>query len=98
MYVDKRHKTPEGCGGRGVHIDREPSFLRFSALKENPLRRTDLDDFVACYNPKNRYERNAAIVLGDLFVAKGPGGLGARGTKKVGFAHMPTRSCSSVTK
>ncbi len=26
-------------------------------LKENPLRRTDLDDFVACYNPKNRHER-----------------------------------------
>ena len=27
-------------------------------LKENPLKRTDLDDFVACYNPKNRHERN----------------------------------------
>jgi type I restriction enzyme M protein len=26
-------------------------------LKENPLKRTDLDDFVACYNPKNRHER-----------------------------------------
>jgi hypothetical protein len=26
-------------------------------LKESPLKRTDLDDFVACYNPKNRYER-----------------------------------------
>jgi type I restriction enzyme M protein len=26
-------------------------------LKENPLKRSDLDDFVACYNPKNRYER-----------------------------------------
>src|SRR5436190_4697978 len=22
-------------------------------LKENPLKRSDLDDFVACYNPKN---------------------------------------------
>src|SRR5690242_7249934 len=29
-------------------------------LKENPLRRTDLDDFVACYNPKNRHERKPA--------------------------------------
>jgi type I restriction enzyme M protein len=26
-------------------------------LKENPLKRVDLDDFVACYNPKNRHER-----------------------------------------
>jgi type I restriction enzyme M protein len=24
-------------------------------LKENPLKRSDLDDFVACYNPKNRH-------------------------------------------
>lgn len=26
-------------------------------LKENPLKRSDLDDFVACYNVKNRHER-----------------------------------------
>jgi type I restriction enzyme M protein len=26
-------------------------------LKENPLKRAALDDFVACYNPKNRHER-----------------------------------------
>ena len=26
-------------------------------LKENTLKRTDLDDFVACYNPKNRHKR-----------------------------------------
>ncbi len=26
-------------------------------LKENPLKRSDLDDFVKCYNPKNRHER-----------------------------------------
>jgi hypothetical protein len=26
-------------------------------LKENPLKRSDLDDFVACHNPKNRHER-----------------------------------------
>jgi type I restriction enzyme M protein len=30
--------------------------MRFT-LKENPLKRSDLDDFVACYNPKNRHER-----------------------------------------
>ena len=27
-------------------------------LKENTLKRSDLDDFVACYNPKNRHDRN----------------------------------------
>ena len=26
-------------------------------LKQNPLKRSDLDDFVACYNVKNRHER-----------------------------------------
>ena len=26
-------------------------------LKENPLKRSDLDDFVHCYNPKNRHDR-----------------------------------------
>ncbi len=26
-------------------------------LKENPLKRGDLDDFVACFNPKNRHKR-----------------------------------------
>jgi type I restriction enzyme M protein len=27
-------------------------------LKTNPLKRADLDDFAACYNPENRFERN----------------------------------------
>ena len=26
-------------------------------LKENPLKRSELDDFVACYNPNSRHER-----------------------------------------
>lgn len=26
-------------------------------LKENPLKRADLDDFVACFNPENRHKR-----------------------------------------
>jgi type I restriction enzyme M protein len=26
-------------------------------LKENPLKRTDLDDFVNCFNPENRHRR-----------------------------------------
>ncbi|MGH9376875.1 MAG: N-6 DNA methylase [Terriglobia bacterium] len=29
-------------------------------LKTNPLKRADLDDFVACYNAENRYERKAS--------------------------------------
>jgi len=26
-------------------------------LKQNPLKRADLDDFIRCYNPVNRYDR-----------------------------------------
>src|SRR5262249_34188256 len=33
-----------------------PKGQRCSA-DQNPLKRRDLDDFVACYNPKNRHER-----------------------------------------
>ena len=33
---------------------------RHFTLKENTLKRSDLDDFVACYNPKNRHERKEA--------------------------------------
>jgi type I restriction enzyme M protein len=29
-------------------------------LKQNPLSRSDLDDFVACYKPENRHQRTAA--------------------------------------
>ena len=29
-------------------------------LKENTLKRSDLDDFVACYNPNNRHQRKEA--------------------------------------
>jgi len=32
--------------------------MRFT-LKTNPLKRSDLDDFVACFNPGNRHERKA---------------------------------------
>jgi len=33
-----------------------PKGQRCSA-DQNTLKRSDLDDFVACYNPKNRHER-----------------------------------------
>ena len=36
-------------------------------LKENPLKRTDLDDFVACYHPKNRHERTARASASSRF-------------------------------
>lgn len=36
-------------------------------LKENPLKRTDLDDFVACYHPENRHLRTES----ELFKAFG---------------------------
>ena len=29
-------------------------------LKTNPLKRADLNDFVACYNPENRYDRKTS--------------------------------------
>jgi type I restriction enzyme M protein len=32
--------------------------MRFT-LKENPLQRSDLDDFVSCYHPTNRHDRTA---------------------------------------
>ena len=40
-------------------------------LKENTLKRSDLDDFIACYNPANRHERKAgerfrAFAYGEL--------------------------------
>jgi type I restriction enzyme M protein len=31
----------------------------YFTLKTKPLRRSDLDDFVACYNPANRHELSA---------------------------------------
>ena len=36
-----------------------PKGQRCSA-DQNPLKRTDLDDFVACYNPKNRHPFDSA--------------------------------------
>ncbi len=33
---------------------------RHFTLKTNPLKRSDLDDFVVCYNPENRRDRKAS--------------------------------------
>jgi len=54
----------------GMSVDSAPAWtkklwvhdLRTNAhftLKTNPLKRTDLDDFVACYRPENRHQRRA---------------------------------------
>jgi type I restriction enzyme M protein len=37
-------------------VNASPKGQRCSA-DQNTLKRNDLDDFVACYNPKNRHER-----------------------------------------
>jgi type I restriction enzyme M protein len=57
---------------RGFSFDREPASEKpwtsnvwiydfrtneHFTLKMNPLKREDLDDFVACYNPMNRHNR-----------------------------------------
>jgi type I restriction enzyme M protein len=63
---------PQGVNANVLFFDRKPaqekpwtkklwiydlrSNLHFT-LKENTLKRTDLDDFVKCYNPKNRHDR-----------------------------------------
>lgn len=39
----------------GASASRGPDFT----LKTNPLKRSDLDEFVACYNPANRHARTA---------------------------------------
>jgi type I restriction enzyme M protein len=43
-------------------------------LKKNPLRESDLDDFVTCYNPKNRHNRV------ETYSAKNPDGRWRRFT------------------
>jgi type I restriction enzyme M protein len=35
----------------------DPRTNKYFTLKENPLQRSDLDDFVKCYLPENRHER-----------------------------------------
>ncbi len=34
-------------------------------LKENTLKRADLDDFVKCYNPKNRHKHKESEIAED---------------------------------
>ncbi len=53
-------------------------------LKENPLKRSDLDDFVTCYNPKNRHER------------KNPSGFGPSPTKTYLSATNSTSTSSGL--
>jgi type I restriction enzyme M protein len=42
-------------------------------LKTNSLKRSDLDDFVACYNPANRHERKSTwVAKGDSLLSPPP--------------------------
>jgi len=67
-----RHLLRATCQGNVLFFDRKSAAekhwteklwiydLRTNkhfTLKENPLKQSDPDDFVACYNPKNRHER-----------------------------------------
>jgi type I restriction enzyme M protein len=40
-------------------LDLRPAHEQALHPQGKPLKRADLDDFVACYNPRKRYERNA---------------------------------------
>ena len=43
--------------------------------KTNTLKRTDLDDFVKCFNPANRHERNALGATKTLMAAGAPSNM-----------------------
>jgi type I restriction enzyme M protein len=41
-------------------------------LKENPLKRADLDDFVACYHPANRHQHQGTERLQGIRLRRPP--------------------------
>ena len=56
--MDRRGRPSLPLGARSwKQTTRRDAPTKHFTLKENPLKRSDLDDFVACYNPKNRHER-----------------------------------------
>ena len=58
LFFDRRPAS-ETPWTRGLWIYDLRTNRRFT-LKTNPLTRADLDDFVACYSPENRHERQEA--------------------------------------
>lgn len=56
IFYDKRPASPE-TQTKEVWVYDFRTNIHFT-LKQNPLKDTDLDEFVACYHPENRYERH----------------------------------------
>jgi type I restriction enzyme M protein len=55
IFFDKRSANPE-MQTKEIWIYDFRTNVHFT-LKQHPLTDADLDDFIACYNPKNRYKR-----------------------------------------
>ncbi|MCL6478361.1 MAG: type I restriction-modification system subunit M [Peptococcaceae bacterium] len=55
IFFDKRPASPE-MQTKTVWIYDFRTNVHFS-LKQNPMTDRDLEDFISCYNPQNRYER-----------------------------------------
>lgn len=55
IFFDKRSASAE-IQTKEVWVYDFRTNIHFT-LKKNPLTDSDLDDFVACYHPENRYER-----------------------------------------
>lgn len=56
IFFDKRPASPE-MQTKEVWIYDFRTNIHFT-LKQHPMTETDLEDFVKCYNPENRYERS----------------------------------------
>lgn len=56
IFFDKRPASSE-TQTKAVWIYDFRTNIHFT-LKQNPMKESDLDDFVKCYNPKNRFSRN----------------------------------------
>jgi type I restriction enzyme M protein len=56
--ANQQPRDPGGASRTGVKVwIYDLRTNKHFTLKENPLKRSDLDDFVTCYNAKNRHER-----------------------------------------
>ena len=56
IFFDKRPASSE-TQTKAVWIYDFRTNIHFT-LKQNPMKESDLDDFVKCYNPQNRFSRN----------------------------------------
>lgn len=55
IFFDKRPASPE-VQTKEIWIYDFRTNIHFT-LKQNPMTETDLNDFIRCYNPENRFER-----------------------------------------